>query len=568
MTCEDMIYSDDYTDRIISFYGKGSEDDGLMGEGCRNEILPRISICHSKRDSEYLTDLESIPYAAIPKLFGLMDSSNMEESGVKQVQSPSYLGLDGSGVMVGIIDTGIMYDNKLFRDENGRSRIGVIWDQTIRGGNGAQDVPKPYYGTAYSNEQINASLQTYSPYSAVPPRDDNGHGTFLAGIAAGGADKENDFTGIATGAELAVVKLKEAKPYLRDYFQIRRDVPAYSETDILYAVDYLLKYARLRQKALSILIGVGSSNGGHEGLTYLERYLNTILQNVGIMVSAPAGNEGAARLHYYGELSKTAGVEEVEINVDEGQEGLSFEFWGEAPTTFGIGLVSPRGDRIEQIPPRFGKEELISLPLSGTTVYVAYQIAEAYSGNELIFVRLIRPTPGIWRILVYADAGRQRQFNIWMPLRQFLQANTHFLRSNPEDTITVPGNEQLVMTMTAYNHLNGSIYAEAGRGYNARSQIKPNLAAPGVNITGPGLRNNYVIRSGTSVAAAHSAGMIAQFFQWELNNYRSDMLFAGQIQSIFQKSAVRDPEMEYPNAVWGYGIMNVERAFERFRVTG
>ncbi|MDO5156049.1 MAG: S8 family peptidase [Eubacteriales bacterium] len=570
MTCEEMIYSNDYVDLFLNNYDENSSQIALYESSCVNEIMDKIAIFHAEKGSQYLTNLETVPYASIPKVFGLMDSTNMEVTGVKQVQNPSYLGLDGAGTIVGIIDTGIMYDNALFLDANGKSRIGVIWDQSIPAKGSREEQTwslLPVYGSVYFKEEIDRALQTENPYDVVPTRDENGHGTFMAGIATGGVDLDNDFTGIATGAEIAVVKLKEAKPYLREYFQINQDVPAYAESDVIYAVNYLVRYARQQRKPLSLLIGVGSSNGGHNGFTYLEIYLSRLLENVGFMVSAPAGNEGAERLHYYGEWSGDEENIEVEFNVDEGQSGLTMEFWGNAPTTFSVGLVSPRGDRIEQIAPRFGKEEEITLSLSRTFVYVAYQLAEAYSGNELIFIRLVNPTPGLWRLIVYAREENQKSFNIWMPLRQFLRPNTFFLQGSPNNTITVPGNAELVMTMTAYNHLNGSIYAQASRGYNTRNQIKPNLTAPGVDITGPGLRNNYVRRTGTSVAAAHSAGMIAMFLQWDLENYRLGMFFAGQVQSFFQKGAGRSDQTVYPNPIWGYGIMNIAQTFEAFRTT-
>lgn len=572
MTCEDMIYSNEYSDLVINLYEGSNANADVFEGGCVNTILNQLAIFHQTRGREYLTNLERIPYVSIPKLFGLMDSTNMEAIGVKQVQNPEYLGLNGSGVIVGIVDTGIDYTNMLFRNLDGTSRIGVIWDQSIAGNKqevrlDMEQIPQTIYGTAFSKEQIDQALASDTPYEFVSTRDENGHGSFMAGIAAGGNDLERDFTGIATDAELAIVKLKEAKPYLREYFQIRMDLPSYSETDIIYAIDYLLRYARMKQKPLSLFLGVGSSNGGHKGLTYLERYLNVVLQNVGFMVSVPAGNEGVARLHYRGMIAPGETVENVELNVEEGQRGIVMELWGDAPTTFAIGIVSPRGERIEQIAPRFGKEESLTLPLSGTTVYVAYQIAEAYSGDELIFVRLINPTPGIWNFMVYADEGRQRTYDIWMPLRQFLQPDTYFLRADPENTITNPGNTQLVMTMTAYNHINGGVYAEASRGYNGFNQVKPELAAPGVNIAGPGLRGNYVTKSGTSVAAAHSTGMLAQFLQWDLERYREGMFFSGQIQSFFRKSAVREIDLQYPNPIWGYGIMNIERVFEDFQVT-
>lgn len=567
MNCEEMIYSEEYMDFMFNYLQviEGVED--LYKAGCINEMAEDIGIIHVPYMQDALNNLETVPYSYVPKLFGLMDSSNMEVTGVKQVQNPNYLGLDGTNVIVGIVDTGIDYTNPLFLNRNGETRIGVIWDQTIRGMESGADVLVPYYGTAFSMEQIDGAIQSGTPFETVPSKDENGHGTFMAGIAAGGMSREYDFTGIATNAELAVVKLKETKRYLRSYFGVPSDVPAYQETDIIYAVDYLLRYAARKKKPLSIFIGLGSGNGGHSGLTFLERYINTIRESAGRMVSVPAGNEGNERLHYFGEMQEYTDVEQVELNIAEGQEVLTMEFWGNAPTTFAIGLVSPQGDQIQRIPPRFGEEELVWLPVARSTVYVAYQLTEAYSGDEFIFIRLINPTPGIWRILVYADEEKQRTFNIWLPLRQFLRPDTYFLKADPDNTITVPGNAEVAMTMTAYNHLNNSIYAGSGRGEQPGLLTKPDLAAPGVNITGPGLRSNFVTKTGTSVAAAHSAGMLALFLQWNIENYNLGLFYPRQIQNLFAKNAIRDPEIEYPNRIWGYGIMNIERVMNSFRVT-
>ena len=584
MTCEEMIYSNDYADYMINFLEglEGAEE--IYQTGCVNPIVERIAILHMPRGENYMTNLERVPYSFVPKLFGLMDSSNIEAIGVKRVKNSDILNVDGNNVIVGVVDTGIDYTNPLFLRADGTTRINVIWDQTIAGleisdGNdgrnessveGMEDgvigVTTPIYGTVYSREQIDEALRQENPYGVVPSRDENGHGTFLAGIAAGGVDVENDFEGIASGAELAVVKLKEAKPYLREYFGIREDIPAYAETDIIYAIDYLLRYADDKDMPISILIGVGSSNGGHMGLTFVERYLTTILENPGVMVSVPAGNEGNERLHYAGEMAAGESMQQVEFNVAEGQNALVLEFWGNAPITFAVGLVSPQGDSIERIPPRFGQEELVRLPLANSTVYVAYQLVETFTGDEFIFIRLRNPTPGLWRLLVYGENEKQRSYNIWMPLRQFLKEDTYFLRAEPDNTITIPGNAPLVTTITAYNHLNGSIYAEAGRGFVTRSLVKPDLAAPGVDVFGPGLRKNFVRRTGTSVAAAHAAGVFALFLQWSRDNPELGTFYAAQIQSFFFKTAKRESDMEYPNVIWGYGIIDIERVFEQFRV--
>ncbi len=589
MTCEEMIYSNDYTDNMINFFEglEGAEE--LYRSGCINPIIERIAILHIPRAADYLTNLERIPYSFVPKVFGLMDSSNLDAMGVKRVKNSEILNIDGKNVMIGVVDTGIDYTNPLFLNSSGNTRIHVIWDQTIAGfeksasnkgedSNGnlrmirnddsvnGREIPIPLYGTAYTSAEINEALQQENSYSIVPSRDEKGHGTFMTGIAAGGRNEENDFEGIASEAEIAVVKLKEAKPYLREYFGIPQDVPAYAETDIIYAIEYLLRCADARNMPISILIGVGSSNGGHNGLTFVERYLTSILENPGVMVSVPAGNEGSERLHYAGNMEEDVSELQVEFNVAEGQDTLVLEFWGNAPTTFAVGLVSPQGDRIERIPPRFGKEEVIRFPLSDTTIYVAYQMVETFTGDELIFIRLTNATPGLWRMLVYADNERQRSFNIWMPLRQFLRDDTYFLQANPENTITVPGNAPLVTAMTAYNHLNGSIYADASRGFVNRRIAKPDLTAPGVNVMGPGLRKNFVRRTGTSVAAAHAAGVYALFLQWNIENPELGVFYAAQIQSFFFKSAQRESYLEYPNVIWGYGIMDAEQVFEQFRV--
>lgn len=587
MDCEEMIYSNDYADYVINSLDLIIE--GNENNCCTNPIMERIAIQHCPQKEQRLTNLESVPYSFIPKLYGLMDSTNMEVTGVKQAQEIGNLGLSGRGVIVAVIDTGIDYTNNLFIDENGNSRVGIIWDQTIPSGKmedkqGMRDVVndnnvvsgdddadkellvRPWFGTVYSNGQINEALNSENPYNIVNSRDDDGHGTFMAGIAAGGRSPENDFTGIAYASEIAVVKLKEAKPYLKEYFGVKQEVRAYQETDIIYAVDFLIKYASRRKMPISIYIGVGSSNGGHLGYTFLERYLDSVLENIAIMISVPTGNEGNTRLHYAGSIPENADYETIDVNIAEGQTSLTMELWGDAPNTFAIGIDSPRGERIERITPRFGTEELFGFPITRTSIYVAYQLVEVYSGDELIFIRINNPTPGIWRFYVYADDGRQRTFNIWMPLRQFLEQDTYFLRPEPENTVTNPGNSRLAITMTAYNHITGSLYAAAGRGYTARTVVKPSLTAPGVNITGPGLRNNFTTRTGTSVAAAHSSGMLALFLEWNLANQEFGFFFAEQIASFFFRSAEREISYEYPNIFWGYGIMNIWDVFERFRI--
>ena len=143
-----------------------------------------------------------------------MDMQVLEETGAAQVRR-SGLDLTGQGVLAAVIDTGIDYTNTVFQLGNQTTKIQYIWDQTIQG----EDPPMPYgYGTEYTKEQIDEALQAENPLEIVPSQDTSGHGTFLAGMIAGNEVQEENFSGIAPGSELVVVKLKQAKSYLKEYY--------------------------------------------------------------------------------------------------------------------------------------------------------------------------------------------------------------------------------------------------------------------------------------------------------------------------------------------------------------
>ena len=179
-----------------------------------------------------------------------MDQTALEVSGILKMQNQPVLALKGRGVLIGFIDTGIDYTNPAFRYSDGSSRIVRIWDQTIQDGTPPVGI---LYGADYTREQINAALLSENPYDLVPSRDMNGHGTFLAGVACGSESENGDFIGAAPQSEIIMVKLKEAKQYLRDFFFVKDGVPAYQENDIMMAVSYLNGVANILNRPLVIL---------------------------------------------------------------------------------------------------------------------------------------------------------------------------------------------------------------------------------------------------------------------------------------------------------------------------
>jgi len=108
----------------------------------------------------------------------------LNAAGITAVQNYPGLELKGQEMLIGFLDTGIDYPNAVFQGLDGSTRILGIWDQTIQDGN----PPEGFcYGSAYTREDINKALRQEDPFSFVPTRDEDGHGTFTASVAAGGA---------------------------------------------------------------------------------------------------------------------------------------------------------------------------------------------------------------------------------------------------------------------------------------------------------------------------------------------------------------------------------------------
>jgi len=481
---------------------------------------------------------------------------------ILRMQNQPTLKLTGNGVLVGFIDTGIDYTNSIFRYEDGSSRIAFLWDQSIEDG-----TPPPgiYYGANYSREEINRALESDNPYEIVPSRDTNGHGTFLAGVACGGLDIENDFIGAAPDAQIAVVKLKEAKQYLRDFFFVKDDVPAYQENDIMMAVAYLDGVANSLNLPLVICIGVGSANGSRAGNSNLSTYLNYICNRRKRSVVVATGNEAGVRHHFLGQLTGEVEYEEVEINVAEGVDGFFVELWAGAPELFEVAIFSPTGEEMPRVPVREGRTTVYDFIFEGTTVSVDYRMEARRTASLLIYLRFVNPSAGIWRIRVYPQSIINGDYHMWLPLQQFTSGDIFFLRSNPNTTLTIPSSATQVISVGGYNGVNGGVYADSGRGYLTTGEVKPDFVAPGVEVYGPNARGNYIRLTGTSAATAIVTGAVAQVLQWAIVDRNAPTISNTGIKNMLIRGTGRPLQRDFPNPEWGYGTLNIYTAFEMLR---
>ena len=141
--------------------------------------------------------------------------------------------------------------------------------------------------------------------------------------------------------------------------------------------------------------------------------------------------------------------------------------------------------------------------------------------------------------------------------------------SNPNITLTAPSYVSDAITVATYNSFDNSIYQNSGRGYSREGQIKPDLAAPGVNITiaGNRLGQTPVISSytGASLAAAITAGAAAQFMQWAVIDGNAPFIRSQELKNYFIRGARREPSDTYPNRIWGYGRLDLYGTFIKLR---
>ena len=579
--CSSLIVSEETGDYIIEYNSLYFEQIQRQDGVCISCINDTWCILYTNYPGSRNINIQQ-GYYSVPKLYGLMYTTSFDASGITATLNQPLLNVRGQGVLIGFLDTGIDYLREDFKASGGRTRIAAVWDQTIQSVNYEEDTGEAagteqydreqvqgmvQYGTVYTREDINAALaaerEGQNPYDIVPSRDENGHGTFLAGVAA--ASETADYIGAAPEAEILMVKLKPAKKYLRDFYLLPERVEAYSETDMMMGVRFLQQYAIREKKPLVICVGLGTASGSRTGALPFADLLNTLARQVNTVVVTCTGNEANNRTHTSGLAVSDTEPSEIEITVGADERGFVMEIWAESLDILSVAITSPSGERISRIPARIDTGGVYNFLLERSQVAVNYRVVESASGYEVIFMRFINPAQGIWKIHVYSLTNIVGRYNAWLPLKQFLSGDTYFLNSNPSTTLTEPGAAERVISVGAYNHITDASYAASGRGYTATGLVKPDFVAPGVDVYGVRAGGGYTTRTGTSVAAAHAAGAAALLLTWGVTDGNLPYMGTNEVKSVLIRGAKRENNTVYPNNIYGYGKMDVIEAFYKLR---
>ncbi|WP_435575568.1 S8 family serine peptidase [Clostridium gasigenes] len=507
-----------------------------------------------------------IVYVNPSGLYTLCDISPVEASGATTFHNSTYLPLDGLGVTVGIIDTGIDYLNEEFINEDNTSRILTIWDQTIPSSKRREDL---FGGSEYTREEINraikAKMDGQDPYAIIPSKDEVGHGTSMAGIV-GARGVNPEVIGVAPRCNFAIVKLGPRPEVLNDYFGVYGDAPTFSTSVVFLGIKYLYDLARRLKIPMVILVPLGASRGGRNGLSLTERYIDEISRAVGITVVVPIGNEGDSDNHSSGTIVNEGDTQNIELKIDKNQKNINFEIWINKPDKFALSIISPSGEIIDRIPPSVNKITEIKFIYEGTIIYVEYFIPEVLTGDEKITINARNIKEGIWGFKLIGELVVTGRYDAYLIQRDLLAPGTRFLNPDPYVTLTIPSSSSYAISVGYYNQNNNSNVRESSRGYTRDNRIKPDVVAGGVNALVTAVGSGTQVVSGSSVAAAVVAGCSALIFQWGIIDGNDTSLYSTKVKTYLIGGTSKREGDIYPNPQWGYGAVDMKGVFNNIRL--
>lgn len=466
--------------------------------------------------------------------------------------------LEGQGVLVAVLDSGIDYESRDFRHEDGSTRILNLWDQTIPG-----NPPKGYErGTEYTKAQIDEGLALQNPEERrrrIPSADFSGHGTPVAAIAAGnGGERGRIYAGVAPKADLLVVKLGNAR---------QEGFPR--TTELMLGLNYVVEKALEYRRPVAVNLSFGNTYGAHDGNSLLERFIDDLSNYWKSVICVGSGNEGNSAGHTAVQL-ETGRSQEVQFAVSAGEPVLNVQIWKNYTDEIEIVLESPSGQRAGPIQERLGTQRLT---LDGTEILLYYGKPSPYSTNQEIYLDFLSANAyvadGIWKIYLIPRKLVLGTVAFWLPSQAVLNRETAFLFPRQNTTLTIPSTAQRVITVGAYDARTVSYADFSGRG--SVSQLvraeettaiggwKPDLCAPGVGVVTLASAGIYREFSGTSFATPFVTGSAALLMEWGIVRGNDPFLYGEKVKAYLRRGAKALPGMErVPDNREGFGRLCLE----------
>ena len=460
-----------------------------------------------------------------------MDYGAKEASCIPQVtlREPR---LTGQGVLIAVLDSGIDYFLTEFRNSDGTTRILALWDQTAVPNAERGWLPPEGYteGVVYTRENLNAAL------------------------AAGSQ------SGVAVQAQLVIVKL--GNPLAESFPRT---------TQLMRGISYAVNLGVELNMPVVINLSFGNTYGDHRGESLLERFIDNASEIGRTAIIIGSGNEGASNGH-------TAGIaltqRTIELAVVAYETGLSIQIWKHSNDDFELRLRSPGGEEV-QLETR--RVDTLRRTLEQTQLLCYIGEPLPYSVNQEIYIDML-PTgryinEGVWSIVLTPRKVVTGEYRMYLPSYAARNTGTGFFLPTPEVTLTIPSTSLRAVTVGAYD-IRTSGYADfSGRGYVYRYEegrageqglpfgtafSKPDIVAPGVNITVPVPGGSTQQVSGTSFATPIVSGSAALLMEYGIVRGNDPYLYGQKLKAYLINGAKKLPGYErFPNDMTGWGALCV-----------
>ena len=529
-----------FWDVIVKYSGSES---GLAGENI--QVVPLLGgyavVTLPETEIAEYSDREQIEFMEKPKQLYFETLQGREASCILTVQDRN-TGLSGEGVLIGVVDSGIDYFHPDFRNEDGSSRILRLWDQSIPG-----NPPEGYLtGTEYAKEEIDKALALGENEGRrfIPSRDFSGHGTAVLGIAAGnGRASDGVNRGIAYKSDLLVVKMGNA-----------RESSFPRTTELIEGIDYLIRQAVKMGRPIAVNISFGNNYGSHQGDSLLETYISNVA-NVGrSVICVGTGNNGNDRIHTAGKL-RQGQTDMIEMSIGSYETTLNLQLWKAYADEIEISIETPSGERLPELSEKIGTQRYRA---GETDLLIYYGKPGPFQVTQEIYFDFIPVgtylTSGIWKLYLRGRRIKEGNYNLWLPGGNILNPVTGFYHPAAVETLTIPSTAAKVVTVGAYDSRLNAFADFSGRGGKKLTYFKPDLVAPGVDVTAPVPGGGYSSMTGTSFAVPFVTGAAALMMEWGIVRRNDPFLWGEKVKAYLRRGAQPLPGFEkYPNESVGWG---------------
>ncbi len=498
-------------------------------------------------------------------------ANDAANAAIKAPDARATYNLSGRGVIVGLIDSGIDWRHGDFRKADGKTRIKTLWDLSDSANTGPNGV-----GRVYTEADLNAALQNNA---TVNERDFNGHGTHVAGTAAGnglgtgGTLPSATFAGVAPEADLIVVKATRSTS----------EQATFADDDLIAALSFINEQATALNQPFVINLSIGGQYSAHDGSDPVEQAIDNLLASgKGKQVVIAAGNEGEDNIHAGGILAETSEAA-LPFTLTSKADGMLAIY--QAADVVSAKIIKPNGAIV-------GPVALHGLITSDPDVELENAPGESITEPKAVLVTFKRRLAGQWKLVLTGTRINNGRYDVWTQ-----DAGETQLDPSVRDgicSVASPATARRAIsvgnfvTKTEYVDVNGTPRLRTQQGFAGQlamssslgpsrdGRLTPLLAAPGSylastrsadytidSFTGGSVLPEFLtndggkhyVAFGSSMSAATVTGTVALMLQANRN------LSPDQLRRLLTRTVTND---QYTGAAisarFGYGKLNALEA--------